>query len=333
MSYRLRPYRPSDAKAVVDVINASSMQTVGFNRAVVDAFGNVWSHRFVPFSSEKVVVVDVRDRVVAYAYFTSEEDHIVAETEASIHPDYWRQGLETRLLEWAEERARECSRNAPPGIRTVLQTSLYQMEQDAIQLFTDYGYTPVREWVHLVLEMDRPPVVTTLPSPLTLRQMDLENDWGIAGPAMDEAYADHWGAIPPGSYEIERGITDQIGEDVPEDPVYSNAPGYCFLILEGDTVAGGILCNARLVERADTGRVGSLFVRPRYRRQGIGRTLMLAAFEAFWENGFRRVITDTDARSFTEAPRLYQGLGMRPYRIEFTYEKEIRPGREVRLLG
>jgi hypothetical protein len=25
-------------------------------------------------------------------------------------------------------------------------------------------------------------------------------------------------------------------------------------------------------------------------------------------------------------------LGMRPYRREFTYEKEIRPGREVRLL-
>jgi len=45
------------------------------------------------------------------------------------------------------------------------------------------------------------------------------------------------------------------------------------------------------------------------------------------------VITDTDAKSFTDAPKLYKGLRMRPYRSEFTYEREIRPGREVRLLG
>jgi hypothetical protein len=59
---------------------------------------------------------------------------------------------------------------------------------------------------------------------------------------------------------------------------------------------------------------------------------MLAAFHAFWKNGFRRVITDTDSKSFTEAPKLYTSLGMKPYRREFTYEKEIRAGREVRLL-
>jgi hypothetical protein len=44
------------------------------------------------------------------------------------------------------------------------------------------------------------------------------------------------------------------------------------------------------------------------------------------------VITDTDANSFTDSTRLYKGLGMEVYRSEFTYEKEIRPGREVRRL-
>ncbi len=94
----------------------------------------------------------------------------------------------------------------------------------------------------------------------------------------------------------------------------------------------GILCDAKLVERSDTGRAGSMFVRPRYRRQGIARMLMLASFEAFWKNGFRRVITDTDAKSFTEAPKLYKGLGMKPNRSEFTYEKQIRAGKEERRL-
>jgi mycothiol synthase len=92
------------------------------------------------------------------------------------------------------------------------------------------------------------------------------------------------------------------------------------------------LCNAKLVERDDTGRVGSMFVRPPYRRQGIGRALMLSAFQAFWQRGVRRVILDTDTHSFTAAPRFYAHLGMRPYRWEFLYEKEVRPGKEVRRL-
>lgn len=333
----LRDYTASDAQAVVEVINASSMRTVGFRRAVLDAVGNLWAYRFVPFSSEKVVVTAPNGEIVGYAYFTSEDHQIVAETGASVHPDHWGRGVATLLLAWAEQHARECSLKAPQGIRTVLQTSLYSTEKDAIHLFADHGYAPVREWVHLVVEMDRPPVMPRLAAHYTLREMDLDNDWETVSPAMDEAYADHWGSIPPGSFESgkpESSGTNEPdeGEQAPQDSSYSNAPGYCFIVLDGEMVAGGILCNAKLVERSDTGRVGSMFVRPRYRRQGIARTLMLAAFDAFWKSGLRRVITDTDAKSFTNAPKLYLNLGMEPYRSEFTYEKEFRSGREVRLL-
>lgn len=317
----------------MDVINASSMRTVGFPRAVVNAVGDLWSHHFVPFSSEKVVVIGEGSQIIGYAYFTSEDDPIASETGASVHPDHWGSGIGTALLEWAEERARASALKAPQGIRTVLQTSLFESEQDAIKLFENHGYSPIREWLHLVVDMDQPPMTPFVPPHLSLREMDLENDWDIVDPAMQEAYADHWGAIPSGSYEVTEINEVEPGEAAPEDDSYSNAPGYCFIVLDGNTVAGGILCNAKLVERADTGRVGSMFVRPRYRRQGIAHALMLAAFDAFWKNGFRRVITDTDAKSFTDAPKLYQGLGMKPYRREFTYEKEIRPGREVRLLG
>jgi mycothiol synthase len=335
-NYKLRPYTASDAQAVVDVINASSMQTVGFPRAVVDSVGNFWAYRFVPLSSERIVAADEDNKVVGFAYFRSGDDHIVAETGASVHPDHWGKGIGTALLAWAEDHAIQDSAEAPQGIRTVLQTSLYPTERNAIKLFQDHGYTPVREWVHLVLEMDQPPVIPVLAPNLSLREMDLDNDWDTVGPAMEEAYADHWGAIPPGSYEsvgqeVEAHQSDDE-EATPEDTSYSNAPGYCFIVLDGTTVAGGILCNAKLVERADTGRVGSMFVRARYRRQGIARALMLAAFDTFWKNGFRRIITDTDAKSFTDAPKLYLGLGMKPYRSEFVFQKEIRPGREVRLL-
>jgi mycothiol synthase len=335
-NHHLRTYLSSDVQAVVDVINASSMSILGFPRAVVDAVGSLWSHRFVPSTSAKVVAVNEHDEIVGYAYFTSRDNHIMAETGGAVHPDHWRTGIGTELLGWAEERAKESSQRAPEGVRTVLQTFLYGSEANAMTLFKEHGYFPVREWMHLAIEMQEQPNVPPLPSGLTLREMNLDNDWDIVGPAMDEAFTDHWGNIPVEFLEVEdvekTETADEEKSEQPTDDSYSNAPGYCFLVLDGETVAGGILCNAKLVERTDTGRVGSIFVRPGYRRRGIAQALMLTAFDAFWKNGCRRIITDTDANSFTDSTKLYKGLGMKPYRSEFTYEKEIRPGREVRRL-
>ena len=336
-NYRLRAYTASDAQAVADVINASALKTVGFLRAVVDSVGNLWAYRFVPLSSERIVAVDKDNAVVGYAYFRSGDDHIIGETRVSVHPDRWEEGIGTALLAWVDARATEDAAKAPQGIRTVLQTICYEAERDVIQRFEDHGFHKVREWTHFVLEMNEPPVVPPLAPHLTLREMDLENDWDLVGPALEDAFATHWGAIPPGSYETVREEDSQENESVnkeetPEDASYSNTAGYCFIILDGDTVAGGVLCNAKLVERADTGRIGSIFVRPRYRRQGLGRTLLLTAFEAFWKNRFRRIILDTDSESLSHSASLYQSVGMKPYRSEFVFQKEIRPGREVRLL-
>ena len=332
--FHLRPYTPSDAQAVVDVINAASMHVLGYPCGVVDAVGNIWAFKYVPIASEKIVTVNEQGQVMGYAYFTN-DDNIVTELGGAVHPEYWNQGIGSALIEWAEARATAASQNAPVGIKTALQTSLFGTEYNAIQLFTEHGFAPVREWVHLAIELQAPPVVPALPD-LVIREMDLDNDWDIVSPAMDEAFADHWGNIHEGSFEaIEQDPANPEREaesEHPTDDSYSNAPGYCFIALDGETVAGGILCNAKLVERKDTGRVGSIFVRPAYRKRGIARALMLTAFDAFWKNGFRRVITDTDANSFTDSTRLYKGLGMQPYRSEFTYEKEIRPGREVRRL-
>jgi GNAT superfamily N-acetyltransferase len=238
-------------------------------------------------------------------------------------------------LAWAEERARVLSEQAPAGVRTVLQVNLFENETTAIQLFSNCGYANVREWTHMELLMDAPPPTSSLPDGFILREMDLDNDWDIVGPAMDDAFTDHWGTIPPGTIESsaeENDDDDSDSDETPSDDSFSNAPGYCFIVLDGDTVAGGVLCNAKLVERNDTGRVGSIFVRSAYRRRKIGQALMLTAFNAFWQKGVKRIILDTDSESFSQSRIFYSGLGMTPYRCEFLYEKEIRPGREVRRL-
>jgi mycothiol synthase len=330
--FTLRPYRSDDAGPVVALVNAHALQTTGGRRAVVDAVGNVRLARYVPVASDKVVAVSNDGEVVGYAYLANRDQAIVYEIGGAVHPDYWGRGLGSLLVEWAQARALAYARRAPRGIRAVIQTNLFEAEPAARELFRTHGFQPVREWAHFMLEMQVAPEAPAVSNDLRIRPMDLAHGWDLAGPAMDEAFSDHWGAITlePG----EAAIDDQPAPalDMPEDDSYSNAPGFCFLCLAGETVAGGVLCNAKLVERGDTARIGSVFVRPAYRRRGIGRALLLTAFQAFWRHSVRRIMLDTDAQSFTNAPLFYRALGMRQYRREWLYEKELQPGREVRRL-
>ena len=251
----------------------------------------------------------------------------------AVHPDHWSCSVGTLLIAWAIERATVLAEQAPLGVKVILQTNVFAAEHAAIRLLTHLGFAEAREWVHMVVDLDGPPPSPELPIPLLIRPMDLENDWDLVGPAMNAAFADHWGTItltPDDNNDDDNG--DEDDPDTPVDTSYSNAPGVCFIAQAGDTVVGRILCNAKLAERDDTGRVGSMFIRPEYRRQGIGRALIVTAFQAFWQRGIRRIILDTDARSFTAAPSFYAHVGMQPYRQEYLYEREIRSGREVRRL-
>lgn len=326
----LRPYRTSDARQVVELINASALLTLGARRAAVDALGDVRLSRYVPSAAERVVAVNARSEIVAYSYLTERDHWAINEVGGAVHPEWWGQGIGT-LLAWAEERA---DARAPrgQGCRVVLQTNLFDTETAALELVRERGFRPLRKWMHLACELRERPPAPQLPDGFQIRPMNLDDDWDAVGPAMNAAFAQHWGAIIEPELSAEHD-DDGAGTEAPAvDQSYSNTPGFCFVLSAGETVIGGVLCNAKLVERDDSGRIGSLFVHPRYQRRGLGHALMLSAYSAFWERGFRRLVVDTDAESFSGTPRFYAALGMREYRREWLYEREIRPGREVRRL-
>jgi ribosomal protein S18 acetylase RimI-like enzyme len=122
---------------------------------------------------------------------------------------------------------------------------------------------------------------------------------------VDTAFEDHFGHEPM-SYEVwERGASAECS-----DPSL-----YWIATVDGEPAAG--LYGCRLPE---VGYVDSLGTLREFRGRGLGRALLLTAFEEFRRRGVPRVSLAVDAASPTGALGLYESAGMSATYESLRYE-------------
>jgi GNAT superfamily N-acetyltransferase len=76
-------------------------------------------------------------------------------------------------------------------------------------------------------------------------------------------------------------------------------------------------------KESDTGWVDHLGVRRAWRKRGIGKALLLHSFGEFYKRGICRIKLSVDSKSLTNAPRLYESVGMSTVQQYHIYRKEI----------
>jgi len=132
----------------------------------------------------------------------------------------------------------------------------------------------------------------------------------------EEAFQDTWGHTPWDFSVWEHWYTKREGFD----------PTLWFLACEGQQIAGMCLCNYWIGD----GFVDTLAVRRPWRRLGLGLALLHQSFGAFYQRQTRTVKLMVDSQNLTGATRLYERAGMHITQLYYTYEKELRPGKELR---
>lgn len=331
---RCRPAQWSDLLQIVELRNASSRDTRGR-----DVTAGHWQKRHYYdeeinlATNTQLILLD--SQAVAYGEISSGYPHVLYEMIGVVHPAFRNQHLGSHLLRWAENLVMERVKDAPAAAAVFLQNSIFDSNEPGMTLLNAHGYAIVRDFIYLQIFMEVMPQAPQWPEGIEVRLLK-EEDWTKAGPALHEAFEDHWGVVIFDGEEPKK--TAAPPESSPRqsdpsafDPAYFNSPGLCFVAWDGHEVAGLCLCNATTVEFPGSGYLGSLSVRRRWRRIGLGRALTLHSLRAFYEQGIRHVITDTDGDGLTKAYRVYEKAGMAAFRREFVFEKQMRSGKDLLL--
>ena len=120
MGYTVRPCTLDDVEAVVALMNACAIKTIGEADETVEQTRSDWQRPdFDQAASQRVVLASDRS-IVGWAEVHDAEG-VVIYTDVYVHPDYENEGIGEYLMAWVEARARQAVDKAPDGARVVLR--------------------------------------------------------------------------------------------------------------------------------------------------------------------------------------------------------------------
>ena len=317
--FQVRAPLREELEVVLGIYNSFDIPKYGRPNQSLESILSIWNSPGFHLETDAWMVTTPGGQAIGYVHVWS-DDHTHFVTNGGVHPAYCQQGIGTALLRLAAARVREHLPQAAAEARVTLATwSLNTAANDAEhRLLQREGYQAIRHAWEMRIDMQEAPPEPAWPAGVTLRTfVPRQDEWGLFE-AFSEAFQDHWGytPLPFGTWAYETVAQETFD------------PSLCFLACEGETIAGFSICeDSSLIE---SGRVNDLGIRHAWRKQGVGRALLLHSFRMFYQRGRRGVQLSVDSQSLTGATRLYEQAGMHVTLQQDWYEKELRTGKELR---
>ncbi len=193
-----------------------------------------------------------------------------------------------------------------------LFTQISEKNNTLLQLFASNGYKSNLSFLIMELIMGDAPPPPQWVDEFAVRTFVKDQDEQITYRTDEEAAQDK-GYHTPLSYEdwVKRMGMDRETFD----------PSLWFLAFQKNEPVRVALNLYK--KETNTGWVDHLSVRQPWRRKGIGKALLLHSFGEFYRRGIRRLKLSVDSKSLTNAPHLYESVGMNTVQQYHIYTKEI----------
>jgi mycothiol synthase len=174
------------------------------------------------------------------------------------------------------------------------------------------GWKPVRYSFQMRIDLHDDLPEPCWPDGISARMMQPGDERRVYE-ANNEAFADDWYfRVQP----FEEWSSDAFGRE-------NFDPTLTWLAEEDGELAGFSANSWHFSGDPQFGWIGTLGVRPHWRRRGLATALLNQSFRDFRSRGANRVGLGVDAQNETGAVRLYERVGMQVVRRNDTYEKRL----------
>jgi ribosomal protein S18 acetylase RimI-like enzyme len=297
--------------AIYDLMVASDIAEYGVADTDLNDITEAWQAKGFSLASDTWLAL-LPDKKLAGYGAVHQLGTVAVQAEAYIHPQHVNTDIVTTFLRLIELRARQELESAPPKTKVVLVSWGNANDSTTQHIHLEQGFSLVRYFARMELEMPQAPLEPNLPAGITIRPFVFGQDDHAVYQTVEESFGDHWGHVPESFEAWSHRKFKQAKFD----------PSFWFVATTGSEIVGVSLGRAQPSE----GSINSLGVKRDWRKRGVGMALLQYSFAKFYQQGQRFVRLSVDTESLTDATRLYEQAGMRVVRKFARYEKTLREG-------
>jgi GNAT superfamily N-acetyltransferase len=306
--FTIRPATISDFDSVLSLIIAQNMAGYGEPMLSADNLHKLWQSSNLDLAQDTWVAIAPDGKLAGYAEL---QHYSPAQLASSVYlaSAHQRKDIGAHLLHLAETRASSCN-TAASSVALISKVS--EHNQTGKQIFEDAGYVLRLSFLMMERATTKPPEPTQWAPGITVRTFLSGQDEQVTYRADEEASEDKGYHTPLTFEEWAKRMSLNTAEF---------DPTLWFLACSEDEIAGVAL---NFYSRAThTGWIDHLGVRRPWRNKGIGKALLLHSFGEFHRRGIDRFRLSVDSQSLTNAPRLYERVGMHTIQQYHIYKKEL----------
>lgn len=310
-NYKLKSIQYADLPKIVDLLDAcETVDQLEDNRTLAElqrSFDNKPPNTII----ERYLWETPDGQPVGYGVYGIRDRPADRQAYPSIkvHPDYRESTLETEILTWCEQRIRRLR----PDV--TLWMGLRSDSHHYIDLYESQGYQAVRWFHHMSRSLLTPIPEPQFPTGFTTRTCQGDTDVEPWVDMFNQTFIDHW-QFHPRPIENRR---HQI-----QRPTYQADLDWITLDPNGTFAA---FCDGHIFHESNarTGRqegwIMGLGTRRGFRRQGLGRAMLLLGLQQLKAAGMDIALLGVDAENPNQAQQLYQSVGFEQAKTYVSYTK------------
>ncbi|MBG7609742.1 MAG: GNAT family N-acetyltransferase [Anaerolineae bacterium] len=293
-----------DAPATLDLMIACDIAEYGEPDSSLEDLLHDWS--LVELNQDAWLILTLDRQLIGYgAVFTDDDAYSF---DFYTYPDYEDGKLQADLLAQCEARIYDdlaVDQGKGEGKTTSIISQVNTANRHVLERA---GYLPQKYYFRMQIDLEDMPTSAVWPADCALRPMVAKQDDAIVYNFIQAAF-DQPGRTAP---TFERWRDFMMRPDHFERDLW-------FLLFHQQELIGAALC----YDYEEFGWVRQLGVAPKWRRKGVGSSLLQHSFQVFFQQGHKSIALAVDSER-PKAQSLYENVGMTCVRRHDEYTKIMR---------